>query len=737
MFAYISLPIYNFQNFIYKIPLSLQSQIYPGTCVNIKFRNKLNKGYVTKVSLKCNFKGKILPIDSISSSNLSIPLELWKTLEWVSDYYISPFGQVIKSSIPYNFNYHYKSYNIDYVKINQKGLKLYDNWNKRAPIQKKILSLLKKEHPNVIQLSELSKIGTSYRSVCKKLIDDGYIDIVTKKNNPFSQYIFTKKTKIKLNKEQNGVFKNILKDINKDIFSPYYLKGVTGSGKTEVYLKLAEECVNQKKSVIILVPEIALTPNVFQKFYNIFKDKVALWHSGLTKLEKGWVWQQLRKRKISVIVGARSAIFLPMENLGMVVVDEEQESSYKQESPSPRYNARDIALVRSKFSNSIALLTSATPSLESYYNCINKKLKYVELTKRYGKSIYPNIKLINMRLNYNDRINFSQHLSRELVTKVNQCINDGEQVILLHNRRGYAYIQICKNCEWIFQCPNCTVSLTYHKSGNTMLCHHCNFKSPMKIKCLECGQDDLEILGHGTQKIEDEISKMLPLAKIARLDIDSSKNKGAHFKILKKFEKQEYNILLGTQMIAKGLDFENVTFVGIINADVGLFLPDFRSGEKIFQLIYQVSGRAGRRQKQGLVYIQTYNPDDIFIKTASQLDLKSFYKISLNQRKELFYPPFNRICRILFQGKNKNNTLKIAEELSEKFENNKFNVLGPSIAPIEKIKGMWRYHLLIKINLNKPYELQKFLKEKIGLDFLQKQIKGTKIIIDIDPISMI
>ena len=429
MYAYISLPVYSFQNFIYKIPLNLQSKIYPGTCVNVKFRNKPNQGFIVSLTKKINYKGKILSIDSISQNNYNLPIELWKTLEWTSNYYITPFGQVIKASIPLNFNTQYKSFDIEYVRINKKGIQLYNNWNRRAPLQKKILIFLIKKQQNYIQLSELSKLGSSYRSACKNLIESEFINFKIKNVNPFRQYISQSHKEIKLNKEQKNVFQKIFKDMKQKVFSPFYLKGVTGSGKTEVYLKLAIECVKINQSVIILVPEISLTPRVFQKFYNIFEDKVALWHSGLTKAEKGWVWQGLRKGNISVIVGARSAVFLPMDNLGMIVVDEEQEASYKQENPSPRYNARDISLVRAKFSNSTVLLTSATPSLESYYNCLNNKFKLVELKKRFGESVYPNIKLINMRSNYNDRINFSQHFSRELINEIDKCISKGEQTI--------------------------------------------------------------------------------------------------------------------------------------------------------------------------------------------------------------------------------------------------------------------------------------------------------------------
>jgi len=736
MYAHITFPVYSFQSFTYKIPKKLTNQINTGVCVKVSFRNKTTLGYVVQLSQEVSYKGKILPIDSIYLDDYCIEKELWETLIWTKNYYLAPLGQIIKLSIPTNFNKKFKSNIEKSVSITKKGISEIFNLNK-MPAQKKILVFLRENYDKEIKIVDLSKINSNYSSICKILIEKKLIQFSEKQINPFKNYTSHSKVKIILNDEQKKAYTKIANKLNKKAFSPFYLKGVTGSGKTEVYLKLAVQALKKNKSVIILVPEIALTPAVFNKFFNVFGNKVGLWHSRLTNSEKGWVWQKLVKKEIKVIVGARSAIYLPISNLGLIVIDEEQESSYKQENPSPRYNARDVALVRAKLSKSTVVLTSATPSLESYYNYINNKFDLIQLKERYGGSVYPDIKLINMKLHKKDEFQFNRHISKQIINDLKNCISNNEQAILLHNRRGYANIQMCKKCDWVFECKHCSTSLKYHKVGNMMLCHHCNYKTMLSQKCLNCGCEELIILGYGTQKIEDEIIQFIPEAKIVRMDMDTSKYKGGHFHILDKFKNQDFNILLGTQMIAKGLDFENVTFVGIINADVGLFLPDFRAGEKIFQLIYQVAGRAGRRKKRGLVSIQTYNADDVFIRAASNLDLDKFYKIALKQRKELFYPPFNRVTRILFKGKNKKNILQLVNIIFNKIKLHKFNIIGPSIAPIEKLNGLWRYHLLVKIDQQKPYSFQNFFVNKLGLKFLEKSHNGVRISLDIDPITML
>lgn len=542
---------------------------------------------------------------------------------------------------------------------------------------------------------------------------------------------------ITLNKEQNAIFKKMQATAKQDKFVPFLLKGVTGCGKTEVYLKLAEAVVKKGKTVIILVPEIALTPAVAQRFRSIFGERVALWHSRLTRAEKGWTWQQLKRGQYSVVVGARSAIFLPLEHLGLIVVDEEQENSFKQENPAPRYNARDVALIRGKNASALTLLTSATPSIESYFNAIKNKFILLELKKRYGESKYPAVKLVDMKMEHKKTKNFNLNISTTLIGELAKCIDNGEQAIILQNRRGFSFIQSCKNCSWTNECKHCSVALTYHKVGNKMLCHYCNYSELASSSCPECNTMEIIFSGTGTQKIEDELQLHLPQARIIRMDLDTSRTKGAHYKILKKFGDFEADILLGTQMIAKGLDFKNVTLVGVINADTGLFLPDFRSGERTFQLVYQVAGRSGRRKKQGKAIIQTYNPNDIYLQTAARLDTKKFYNISLAQRNELFYPPFSRISRIILSGSVKTTVEKLANQIGIILQSGTFQTLGPSPAPIEKIQGQWRYHIVIKVAPETPFLFHKFLQNNLGLEILSKKIRGVKVQIDMDPVTML
>ena len=349
MYAHITFPVYSFQSFTYKIPKKLTNQINTGVCVKVSFRNKTTLGYVVQLSQEVSYKGKILPIDSIYLDDYCIEKELWETLIWTKNYYLAPLGQIIKLSIPTNFNKKFKSNIEKSVSITKKGISEIFNLNK-MPAQKKILVFLRENYDKEIKIVDLSKINTNYSSICKILIEKKLIEFSEKQINPFKNYTSHSKVKIILNDEQKKAYTKIANKLNKKAFSPFYLKGVTGSGKTEVYLKLAVQALKKNKSVIILVPEIALTPAVFNKFFNVFGNKVGLWHSRLTNSEKGWVWQKLVKKEIKVIVGARSAIYLPISNLGLIVIDEEQESSYKQENPSPRYNARDVALVRAKLS---------------------------------------------------------------------------------------------------------------------------------------------------------------------------------------------------------------------------------------------------------------------------------------------------------------------------------------------------------------------------------------------------
>ncbi|MBC8214862.1 MAG: primosomal protein N' [Candidatus Marinimicrobia bacterium] len=738
MYIRVTFPLSSFKTFSYEVPANLKKQVNPGVCVKAPFGKQERIGFVLSCSEKSNYSGETKKIVGIHEQDLSFSEELWKTLEWISHYYITPLGKVLKTAVPLSFNNTYHPPKEKVAVITEAGIAVLSESKIKAPAQIRVMEALNQVY-EPITISSLKVFCSSPHSVCKRLEEKGFIKITEQSRitDPFDFYTTESVKDVALSSDQDDVYQTILKSINKQKYSPFLLKGVTGSGKTEVYLKLAQEVIKSGKSVLVLVPEISLTPQVAKKFRHTFGDKVALWHSRMTKAEKGWTWQQLKQGKFSVVVGARSAIFAPVKNLGMIVVDEEQESSFKQESPAPRYNARDVSLVRGKNANATVILTSATPSLESHYNGLLNRLKVVNLSKRYGTAVYPKVSLVDMKNEFSES-ETSNILSRELIIDIQNCLEKKEQVILLKNRRGFSLIQQCRSCGYIALCKRCSVSLTYHRAGNQMMCHYCRDANPVAQVCGECGSEEVHFAGAGTQKVEEVVQDTFPQARILRMDIDTVRKRGAHNKILEKVAKHEVDILLGTQMIAKGLDFENVTLVGVINADSGLFFPDFRAGERTFQLIYQVAGRAGRHKKPGKAIVQTYNPDDIYIHTASQLDIQKFYNIALSHRQELQYPPFSRLSRILFSGNNRSSVQQVAFQITDDLrKTGKVKPIGPSPAPIERIQGKWRFHTIIKTDRKSPFLLHNLIYGVLGTDVFEQTIKGVRIQIDVDAISML
>ena len=734
MYARVSFPISSFKTFLYSIPKSLVGQVQPGSCVNAPINRRIQPGFVVDLQPKTEFDGKILNLDSIRDKDLHLPEELWKTLDWISKYYITPLGQVLKAAVPNTFQDTYKPRYVQLVQISEEGVQQLERGKSHKPAQKRILTALSLFHKPVT-ISSLTDFSSSPHGVCKSLAEKGWVHILHQPRimDPFEIMESGKSQDITLSVEQQSVLKNII-SIKKG-FHPCLLHGVTGSGKTEVYLRLAQETVKIGKSVLVLVPEISLTPQVASRFRRAFGSRVALWHSRMTKAEKGWTWQQIKKGEYAVAVGARSAIFTPLKNLGLIIIDEEQETSYKQENPVPRYHARDVAMVRGKHAGATVLLTSATPSLESYYNALRKKFTLFKLTKRYGKSIYPSVEVVDMKQQPFE--NNCKLISSSLANAINERLEKSEQIILLQNRRGYALIQRCLNCGAIKKCQRCDVAMTFHRTDNHLHCHYCEIVENLSHICSECASRNVEWMGSGTQRVEDILEDQFPGIRILRMDMDTVLKRDAHEIILRKFHNAEADVLLGTQMIAKGLDFENVTLVGVINADLGLFFPDFRTGERVFQLIYQVAGRAGRRQKPGTAIIQTYNPDDIYIQTAASLNTQKFYNIAMAQRQELNYPPFSRIGRILFLGPDKDKVNSIAQKIYQKLcGNSDYKILGPTPAPVEKIQNMWRSHLIIKTRDKKGGSIHQFLYQNIGFSIFERSRQGIRIQVDIDPVSM-
>lgn len=529
--------------------------------------------------------------------------------------------------------------------------------------------------------------------ILKTLIEKGKIERFLKEiyRNPFSKKFNIVEPPL-LTSEQDNVIKEIIKSEDKI----FLLQGITGSGKTEVYIQLALYYLAKGKNVLILVPEISLTPQMVQRFKSRLKYEIAVFHSGLNQGERYDEYRRIARKEVRVVIGARSAVFAPLENIGLIVIDEEHSESYKQDN-IPTYNARDIALIRSGTHSAKLILGSATPSLESKARASKGVYHQLYLYSRINDATLPTCEIVDMmkevkRGNYSL---FSNVLKQEIIN----TISKNEQVILLLNRRGYTPSVVCRNCGYVFKCPNCDVSLKYHKDTNTLNCHYCNYEVHYPEKCPNCGSKYLRNVGSGTQKIEELLQEIIPGARVIRMDLDSVKKEKGYQGILADFEDHKYDVLLGTQMIAKGLDFENVTLVGVINADVGLFNGDFRANERVFQLLTQVAGRAGRGHKQGHAIIQTFNPDHFVIKLASKHDYEGFYTKEMEYRKKQKYPPYRYFASIMLTGSKINVLEKFALNLKDYFINKNIqdlSILGPSIPYIAKIYGRQRMRLIVK-----------------------------------------
>ncbi|MFC4651304.1 primosomal protein N' [Lactococcus nasutitermitis] len=566
------------------------------------------------------------------------------------------------------------------------------------------------------------------REVMKYFIDNDFLEIseveTSRTQSVFDAIHFDEAKE--LNDEQMLAFQTIITSSEK----PYLLEGITGSGKTEVYLQVIEHFLKKGKTAIMLVPEISLTPQITNRFIARFGEKVAIMHSGLSDGEKYDEWRKIRSGKARVVVGARSAIFAPMENIGVIIIDEEHETSYKQDS-NPRYHARDLALLRAKFHDACLVLGSATPSLESRARAMRGVYQLLRLTKRANTSaLLPEVKIVDMREQINDK---SANFSTLLLDKMREKLEKHEQIILMLNRRGYSSFVMCRECGYVVECPNCDISLTLHMDTRTLNCHYCGHQEAIPQLCPNCQSRKIRYYGSGTQKIQEELAELLPEARVLRMDVDTTKTKNAHEKILNKFSSYEADILLGTQMIAKGLDFPNVTLVGVINADTGLNLPDFRASERSFQLLMQVAGRAGRADKKGEVLIQTFNPRHYAIQLAQEQDYEKFYEREMNFRRTLSYPPYYFTVQVLVSHKNKEVVVKKSYEIASLLRANlseKAKILGPTARPIARTHNLYHYQILVKYRFED--DLEATLNQVLDLT-QERENKDLRIMIDSEP----
>jgi primosomal protein N' (replication factor Y) (superfamily II helicase) len=601
----------------------------------------------------------------------------------------------------------------------------------RAEKQKEVLHYFV-QHPDGVEMRILLKDLNISAATVKALVEKGLLKELDMEvyRDPYQNREFERTVPLPLTSDQQTVIKPILNTIENNLHEVFLLYGVTGSGKTEIYLQSIQEVIEKGQEAIVLVPEIALTPQMVNRFKGRFGNLVAVLHSGLSAGEKYDEWRKIQRNEVRVVVGARSAIFAPFENLGIIIIDEEHETSYKQEE-MPKYHARDVAIERAKNYNCPVVLGSATPSLESFARAQKGVYRLLTLPNRMNQQALPAVEIIDMREELRDG-NRSM-FSRKLFEMLKGRIERKEQTVLFLNKRGHSSFVMCRDCGYVMNCPHCDISLTYHRVNERMKCHYCSFETSVPKICPECNSEYIRYFGTGTQKVEDELGKILPEARIIRMDVDTTGRKGSHERLLKDFQDGKADILLGTQMIAKGLDFPNITLVGVLSADTMLHLPDFRSSEKTFQLLTQVSGRAGRHELPGEVIIQTYTPEHYSIELAGLQDFNRFYQREMMARKMHSYPPFYYLSLITVSHEDLitvvSATEKIVAFVRSRISNHAV-VLGPAASPIPRINNKYRYQCLIKYKR----EPELFPTLRTILDQYQPNAKsGLLVSIDVNP----
>jgi primosomal protein N' (replication factor Y) len=579
-------------------------------------------------------------------------------------------------------------------------------------------------------LAETAGVSTA---IIKTLIDKEIFVVIDEEVSRFALDHFSKEKTFELSDLQQKALEEIGLSFQEKAVT--LLHGITSSGKTQIYIRMMEKYLAEGKQVLYLLPEIALTAQIIERLKHYFGNQILVYHSKFNDNERAEIWQKVLRNEVKIILGARSAIFLPFKDLGFVIVDEEHEASYKQYDPAPRYHARDAAIVLGSINKAKVLLGSATPSIESYFNALNQKFGLVKLTERYSGVKLPEIEVVSISEQRSRKI-IKENFTTVLLEKIEGAIAVKEQVILFQNRRGYVPVLICKTCGNSPKCINCDVSLTYHKASGKLHCHYCGYREDNISECPACGSKHIEYKGLGTEKIEEDLQIILPDLKIGRLDYDTTRNKNAHQHIITDFEEKKLDVLVGTQMVAKGLDFDNVTVIGIINADSMLQYPDFRAYERSFQMLSQVAGRAGRREKQGKVIIQTYDTKHRIIKQLVDNDYDGMYWDEIKERKTFKYPPFFRIIHIDIKHKDFNNTQYIAQEFGKSLKKNLGDlVVGPQVPLIGRIRNYYIQTIIVKIDLQNQSipKIKEYIRGEINKFESDKTNKGAYLVINVDP----
>ncbi len=715
----------------YLVPSSLQSKVLKGARVRVPLKSKMALGTVLATKDKSSFKN-LKEIEDVILDKPILPKDLLELAAFMQKYYLASSHKIMKSIVPSSIRKNVKPKTQNFLSLNktkQEILKLIPEIQKKSKKQVGILEFFLKHQGGILQQDLLNHFEGFSTSPIQSLLNKNIISLV--KINPdhlISQERFQTPDK-KLNEEQERCFQKIKEDIIQKNFKTHLIHGVTGSGKTEVYIHLIRKCLEESRSAILLLPEIAITEQMIERFQSRFSDKIAIIHHKRSLGERFDAIDQILKNDPMLIIGARSAVFAPTGNLGLIIVDEEHEMSYKQSEESPFYNARDIAIVRGKIASIPVVLGSATPSFESYYNASSGKYSLSKLNKRASSSSLPKTYLVDMKKEYQKNGGFT-HFSASLIDKIKDRVQKGEQVILFLNRRGYYASYSCLSCTKIIKCPHCDLALTYHKSANAMRCHLCSYEKPFINKCYSCGSTLLKFKGFGTEHVERSLKGLIPDCRPTRMDRDTTSQKKSHETILKEFKSGKKDILIGTQMVTKGLHFPSVTLVGVLNADATLFIPDFRASESVFQTLTQVSGRAGRNEIPGEVVIQTMNPDHPIIKMAKEQNFEIFYNYEIESRNLCNFPPFYHLWKLVFTGKDEKKTYLDADIIYKELRRltpEEYIVQMPSSCAYAKIKDVYRYQIII--HAKKVFALNNILSS------IKDRFSNIKFTVDVDPSS--
>jgi primosomal protein N' (replication factor Y) len=715
----------------YEVPETLSARLKIGSRIKVPLGRRFVVGYVMALTegTSHDLKHKLKRVETVLDQQPLFHEQHAKFYQRAADYYAFPVGEAVRTALPAGLSGRGQEPAILYERLYRPtGIDGHPSGMR----QNEILNRIRQQ--GVMSLTSIRSAFKSPYNVLQRLQELGFLAVeqVERCRQPFSEVAVARQDKIDLTQDQNRALDVLRQAVVKlPAFSAYLLQGVTGSGKTEVYFQLIAETLEQGYQVLLLVPEIALTPQLIGRFLSWFQERrprLAVLHSALSDGERFDAWRKVANGEIDVVIGARSAVFAPLPKLGLVVVDEEHDSSYKQ-SEAFRYNARDLALMRGQMENAVVLLGSATPALTSYRRALTKQMTHLALPARATGRQLPDVYLVDMKPESSD-----SSISEPLRDALEGVLNEGEQALILLNRRGYAPFLLCHDCGATLHCPNCAITLTFSQVQTELRCHYCDYRQRPPQACLRCAGQNLVPEGFGTERLEAELSGLFPAARIARMDRDTTGRKGAHQRMIENMETGELDILLGTQMIAKGHNFPAVTLVGVINADAALHLPDFRSSERVFALLSQVSGRAGRGTRPGKVLIQTYDPEHVTLSLVARHDYAGFAQSELAQRQALGYPPYGHLVNLVLMGNDAKKVETLSGRLTRELAAMACNVdiLGPADCLVSRIRGKKRMQILLKAETRQP------LRRMIG--FLKSKrcptLPGVTVTVDVDPLDM-